>query len=161
MGCGFKTTAARFRGELDVSLFVAKCVFRLGVMSPNRLSNLTIVVVEDHDDARTSLGPFLEHLGANVVLASNAFEGIEAVTNRRPNLVLSDISMPDRDGFDLLRDIRALGPDAGGSVPVVAMTALVSRRERARMLDGGFQACLPKPFTVDELLETILTVIND
>jgi CheY-like chemotaxis protein len=95
------------------------------------------------------------------VLASNAFEGIEAVTNRRPNLVLSDISMPDRDGFDLLRDIRALGPDAGGSVPVVAMTALVSRRERARMLDGGFQACLPKPFTVDELLETILTVIND
>src|ERR1700751_6174250 len=105
-------------------------------MSPNRLSNLTIVVVEDHDDARTSLGLFLEHLGANVVLASNAFEGIEAFKNRLPNLVLSDISMPDRDGFDLLREIRALGPDAGGSVPVVATTALVSRRARARMLDG-------------------------
>ena len=82
-------------------------------MSPNHLIGLTIAVVEDHDDARTSLGLFLKHLGANVVLARNAFEGIEAVKNSRPNLVLSDISMPDRDGFDLLRDIRALGPDAG------------------------------------------------
>lgn len=130
-------------------------------MSPHRLSNLTIVVVEDHDDARTSLGLLLKYLGANVVLARNAFEGIEAVKNSRPNLVLSDISMPDRDGFDLLCDIRALGSDAGGSVPVVAMTALVSRRDRGRMLDEGFQACLPKPFTVEELLETILTVLYD
>jgi CheY-like chemotaxis protein len=130
-------------------------------MSPNRLSNLTIVVVEDHDDSRISLGLFLEHLGANVVLASNCVEGIEAVKNRRPNLVLSDISMPDRDGFDFLRDVLALGPDAGGSVPIIAMTALVSRRDRTRMVDKGFRACLPKPFTVDELLDTILTVIND
>src|SRR6201984_3114768 len=130
-------------------------------MSPTRLSNLTIVIVEDHNDARVYLGLFLERLGATGVEASNAFEGIEAGKNSGPNLVLSDISMPDRDGFDLLRDIRALGPDAGGSVPVVAMTALVSRSARARMRDGGCQACLPKPFTVDELLETILTVIND
>jgi CheY-like chemotaxis protein len=68
-------------------------------MSPNRLSNLTIVVVEDHDDARMYLGLFLDHLGANGVVARNAFEGIEAVKNNRPNLVLSDISMPDRDGW--------------------------------------------------------------
>lgn len=129
-------------------------------MSPNRLSNLTIVVVEDHDDARAFLGLFLERLGATVVAARNAFEGIEAVKNNRPNLVLSDISMPHRDGFDLLRDIRALGPDAGGNVPVVAMTAWVSRTDRARMLSAGFQACLPKPFSVHELLETILSVLD-
>src|ERR1700739_879991 len=130
-------------------------------MSPNRLSNLTIVVVEDHDDARISLGLFLEHLGANVSLATSCVKGIEAVKNSRPNVVLSDISMPDRDGFDFLRDVLALGPDAGGSVPIIAMTALVSRRDRTRMLEGGFRASLPKPFPVDELLETILTVIND
>jgi CheY-like chemotaxis protein len=129
-------------------------------MSPNRFIGLTIAVVEDHDDARTSLGLFLKHLGANVVLARNAFEGIEAVKNSRPNLVLSDISMPDRNGFDLLRDIRALGPDAGGNVPVVAMTALVPRADRARILNAGFQACLPKPFSVHELVETILSVLD-
>src|SRR4030088_2625928 len=105
-------------------------------MSPNRFIGLTIAVVEDHDEARTSLGLLLKHLGANVVLARNAFEGIEAVKNSRPNLVLSDISMPDRDGFDLLRDIRALGPHAGGSVPVIAMTALVTHLDRARILSA-------------------------
>jgi CheY-like chemotaxis protein len=130
-------------------------------MSSNRLSNLTIVVVEDHDDARTSLGLFLKYSGANVVLARNAFEGIEAVKNSRPNIVLSDISMPDRDGWGLLRDIRALGAHAGGGVPVVAMTALVTRADRGRMLDAGFQACLPKPFSVEELVETILSFAND
>ena len=130
-------------------------------MSPNRLSNLTIVVVEDHDDARRYLGLFLDRLGANVVVARNAFEGLEAIKNNHPNLVVSDIKMPGMDGFELLREIRALGPDAGGSVPVIAMTAFVTHADRARILNAGFQACLPKPFTPDKLVETILTVLND
>jgi len=130
-------------------------------MSPNRLSNLTIVVVEDHDDARTYLGLFLDRLGANVVVARNAFEGLEAIKNNHPNLVVSDITMPGMDGFGLLREIRALGPDAGGSVPVIAMSALVTHADRARILNAGFQACLPKPFTPDKLLETILTALDD
>jgi CheY-like chemotaxis protein len=127
---------------------------------PNRFSDLTIVVVEDHDDARRYLGLFLDHLGANVLLARNASEGLDAIKNKFPNLVLSDINMPGMDGFELLREIRALGPDAGGSVPVIAMTALVSHADRTRMLNAGFQACLAKPFTPDRLLETILTVLN-
>ena len=133
---------------------------RLPYIAQN-FTGLTIVVVEDHDDARTSLGLFLEHLGTNVVLARNAFEGIEVVKNSRPNLVLSDISMPGRDGFALLRDIRALGPQAGGTVPVVAMTALVTRADCGRLLDAGFQACLFKPFSVEELVETIVTFAHD
>jgi len=129
-------------------------------MSNNRLSNLTIVVVEDHDDTRRFLGNFLGRLGANVVLARNAVEGVEAVKTSRPNLVLCDIKMPGRDGFEVLSEIRAIGPAAGGSVPVIAMSALVTHAS-ARMLDAGFQACLPKPFTPDKLLQTILTVLND
>jgi CheY-like chemotaxis protein len=117
-------------------------------MSHNRLSNLRIVVVEDHDDTRRYLGIFLGQLGANVVLARNAFEGVEAVKTSRPNLVLCDIKMPGRDGFDVLSEIRALGPAAGGNVPVIAMSALVTRAS-ARML--GFQSCLAKPFTPDNL----------
>jgi CheY-like chemotaxis protein len=130
-------------------------------MPPAPLSNLTIVVVEDHDDARRYLGLFLGQLGANVVVTRNAIEGLEAVKMYRPNLVLSDISMPGRDGFDLLRDIRALGPDAGGSIPVIAMTALVTHLDRARILSAGFKAFLPKPFSPDKLVEAILTVLND
>ena len=129
-------------------------------MSPNRLSNLAIVVVEDHDDARRYLGLFLDRLGANVVLARNGFEGLEAIKNNGPNLVLSDIHMPEMDGFELLREIRALGSEAGGSVPVIAMTAFVTHADRTRILNAGFQACLPKPFTPDKLVETILTVLD-
>jgi len=131
----------------------------LGLMSQNPLSNFTIVVVEDHDDTRRSLGIFLGRLGANVVLAKNAFEGVEAVKTSRPNLVLADIKMPGPDGFEVLRRIRTLGPAAGGSVPVIAMSALV-KHSSARMLQAGFDGCLPKPFTPDKLLETILTVLK-
>ena len=65
------------------------------------------------------------------------------------------------DGFELLREIRALGPDAGGSVPIVAMTAFGSHADRERLLRGGFKGCLLKPFTPDKLVETILSVLND
>ena len=130
-------------------------------MPPNYLSNLTIVVVEDHDDARRYLGLFLDRLGANVVVARNGFEGLEAIKNNRPNMVVSDIDMPEMDGFELLREIRALGSEAGGSVPVIAMTAFVTNADRARILNAGFQACLPKPFTPDKLVETILTLLSD
>ena len=127
-------------------------------MPPNPFSGLTIVVVDDHDDTRGYLGLFLDRLGANVLLARNAFEGLDA---HFPNLVLSDITMPGMDGFELLREIRALGSDAGGSVPVIAMTALITHADRARVLNAGFQACLPKPFTPAKLVETILTVLNN
>jgi len=130
-------------------------------MSPNRLSNLTIVVVEDHDDARRYLGLFLGRLGANVVMAENGLNGLLAIKISHPNLVLSDITMPGMDGFELLREIRALGSDAGGSVPVIAMTALVTHADGRRILNAGFQAYLPKPFTPDRLVETILTVLDD
>jgi CheY-like chemotaxis protein len=69
--------------------------------------------------------------------------------------------MPGMDGFGLLREIRALGRDAGSGVPVIAMTALVTHADRAHILNAGFQACLPKPFSPDKLVETILTVLND
>jgi CheY-like chemotaxis protein len=63
------------------------------------------------------------------------------------------------DGFELLREIRASGPNTG--IPVIAMTAFVTYADRARILNAGFQECLPKPFTPDQLLEAILTVLND
>jgi CheY-like chemotaxis protein len=125
------------------------------------LNNLTIVVVENDNDIRRHVGAFLDRSGAKVVVARNGPEGLQAIKNNHPNMVLSDIKMPGMDGFGLLREIRALEPDAGGSVPVIAMTTFVRQQERAHILDAGFQACLPKPFAPDKLLETILTALND
>jgi CheY-like chemotaxis protein len=74
---------------------------------------------------------------------------------------LADIMMPGMDGFELLREIRALGADAGGDVPVIAMSALFRHAHRARILDAGFQACLPKPFTPEMLVETIVALLSN
>ena len=129
-------------------------------MSPYRLSGRTIIVVEDHDDARIAIGIFLNRIGATAVLARNGFECLEAVKNHHPDLVITDLHMPGMDGFELLRKIRALAPDAGGGTPVIAMTALDTRFERTRILNLGFQACLQKPFTVENLVETILYLLD-
>jgi CheY-like chemotaxis protein len=128
-------------------------------MSPSCLAGLAIVVVEDHDDARRYLDLFLSQLGAEVMVARNAFEGLEFIKNSLPDLVLSDIKMPGMDGFELLDQIRALGANAGGSVPVIAMSAFFSQTDRVRTHYADFQACLSKPFTPDKLVDTILGVL--
>lgn len=129
-------------------------------MPPKPLRDLTIVIVEDHDDTRKSIGSYLERLGANVIGAGNAFEALEVIKKNRPDLVLSDIQMPRGDGFELVREIRLLESDYGENVPVIAMTAFLAPADRARILNAGFQACLSKPFTPNRLVETILTLLN-
>ncbi len=98
------------------------------------LSGTTIIVVEDHPDTRFYICQFLLLQGAKVFLAPDAFEGLQAVKEHRPDIVLSDIAMPNRDGFEFLQDIRALGPENGGSVPVIAMTALGRVADRNRTI---------------------------
>jgi CheY-like chemotaxis protein len=129
-------------------------------MSQNRLSGHTIIVVEDHDEARMAMGIFLNRLGATVITAKDGLEGLETVKNHRPDLVVTDLLMPGMDGFELLREIRTLPPEAGGNTPVIAMTALDTRLERERILNLGFRACLQKPFTVETLVETILHLLD-
>src|ERR1700730_2231173 len=128
-------------------------------MSPDCLADLKIVVVEDHDDARRYLDLFLGQLGAKVRVAGNAFEGLEAIKNTYPDLVLSDIKMPGMDGFELLEQIRALGSDAGGRVPVIALSAFFSQTDLKHVHDADFRACLAKPFTPNKLVETILGIL--
>ena len=129
-------------------------------MPPSALDNLTIVLVEDHADARALIGAFLRQAGANVIAASDGFEGLEAVKTHHPDLVLSDLVMPKRDGFDLLNDIRSLDSSNGGNVPVIAMTALVRSPDRQRFEEAGFETRLSKPFSPKQLLDAILSVLN-
>ena len=127
-------------------------------MSPELLKSLKIVVVEDHEDLRRHIGSFLGQSGANVVLAENGVQGLKAIKNNRPHVVVSDILMDGVDGFELLRQIRELPPKEGGGVPVIAMTALAGQADRVR--NAGFQACLFKPFSPDRLLGEILATLN-
>ena len=122
-------------------------------MRPELLKGLKIVVAEDHAPLLRQIGSFLEQLGANVALAANGGQGLKAITNNRPYLVVTDILMDGVNGFELLRQIRELGPTEGGSVPVIAMTGLIKKADRINK--AGFQACLFKPFSPHELVANI------
>ena len=95
---------------------VVSCLRRTNSrMRPKPLVGLKIVLVEDHGPLLRQLGSFLEQSGANVVLAENGVQGLRAIRNNRPYVVISDILTGGVDGFELLRQIRELGPNEGGS----------------------------------------------
>jgi CheY-like chemotaxis protein len=125
------------------------------------LSGITIVVVEDYPDTLFGIAHFLTRHGAKVFPSPGAFEGLQAVREHCPDIVLSDIRLPKRDGFELLRDIRALGAENGGNVPVIAMTAFGGIAARDRTIAAGFQAHLDKPFAPDSLLGVIKSILKE
>jgi CheY-like chemotaxis protein len=125
------------------------------------LSNIIIVIVEDHSDTLFFLAQFLDREGAKVVPTDNTFDGLQAIKTHHPNIVLSDINFPKRDGFELLGDIRALEPRDFGSLPVIAMTAWTSTTYPDYMIRAGFDACLNKPFSPNKLLEAIQSALQN
>jgi CheY-like chemotaxis protein len=125
-----------------------------------RLSDVTIVIVEDHDDTRSFLAEFLTRQGATVHACPDATNGLQAVGEHRPDVVLSDISLPGKNGFELLKDIRGLGSTEGGDVPVISMTAFAWQLNRDRSVAAGFHTHLQKPFGPGQLLEAILSALG-
>jgi DNA-binding response OmpR family regulator len=122
-----------------------------------KLDDIVVVIVDDDDDIRFSLAKYLIVRGATVFPCSDAKTGLEAVRTHQPNIVLSDIGLPHRDGFQLLQDIRSLDAEQGGEVPVIAMTAFEGIVDGNRSVDGAFQAHLHKPFRPDQLLTAIVS----
>ena len=130
-------------------------------MHTSGFNNITIVIVEDNADTRSSLARFLHRQGAAVFGVANASDGLQAVKAYHPNVVLSDINLPCRDGFELLGDIRALGTEHGGGTPIIAMTAISGLTDPNDMMAVGFQGQLKKPFRPEQLIEEIKSVLKD
>ena len=125
-------------------------------MIPRRtLVGVTVVIVEDHDVTRSLITGFLRQQGAKVIECSNADQALESVTRERPDLVLSDINLPRKDGFQLLQGIRSLDAEIGGNTPVIAMSAMGATVTKQRALAAGFRLYLGKPFTTKQLLSAI------
>jgi PAS domain S-box-containing protein len=122
------------------------------------LSALKLVVVDDHADARDLIKRVLEECGAEVLVAVSAAEALLLVERHKPDVLISDIGMPDIDGYELLRRVRTLGAPRGGRVPAVALTAFARSQDRTRALHAGYLAHLAKPVEPSELIATIATV---
>ena len=119
------------------------------------LEGVRVLVVEDQDDTREMLGEVLRRHRAEVTVVSSAREAFEIISARRPHVLVSDVAMPDEDGFQLIDKLRRLGPDAGGDVPALALTAYARKEDHARALAAGFQMHASKPIEPSELVAAV------
>jgi CheY-like chemotaxis protein len=124
------------------------------------LSGIYVLVVEDNEDARMLAATLLTLAGAQVVAAASVSEAMEAFERLTPDVLVSDINMPNEDGYDLIRKVRARSPEKGGTIPAVAVTGHGPSEERERALTAGFQEFLAKPIAVTDLISTIARVIG-
>ena len=122
------------------------------------LEGIHVLVVEDDADARELIGAILQRCGAKVTLTASAEAGFGAATTNRPDVIVSDIEMPEEDGYGLIRRIRALTPDQGGAVPVAALTAYAGASDRLKVLGAGFNVHVAKPVQPAELAMVVASL---
>ncbi len=120
------------------------------------LSGLKLLVVDDEADARELVAHLLRDCGADVLAVDSARAALQAVEAWRPDLLLSDIGMPEQNGYELLELIRAMPRDAGGAIPAIALTAFARPEDRNRAINAGFQMHVAKPVEQGELLAAVL-----
>ena len=119
------------------------------------LVGMRVLAVDDDADTLEMLLLVLRRAGAEVAGAPSAAAALEALERLRPDVLVADIGMPEADGYELLRRVRALQPERGGLTPAVALTAYAGDAARARALRSGFQAHLPKPVAPADLVKTV------
>jgi CheY-like chemotaxis protein/two-component sensor histidine kinase len=129
---------------------------------PLELAGLSVMIVDDERDAREVLVAMLELRGAEVIAASSAAEAVEALAHATnvsmPDVLVSDIGMPGEDGYDLISKIRAMGPERGGNIPAIALTAYARAEDRTRVLAAGFQRHVAKPVEPSSLAGAVASL---
>jgi CheY-like chemotaxis protein len=122
------------------------------------LTGVHVLVVDDDGDTRDLVRTVLQYWGALVTVAASAPEAIELLRLVMPDVLLTDISMPDQDGYWLIRELRKLPPDQSGKIPAVAITAFGEEHGPDRTLGAGFQGHLRKPIDPWDLCTTLAGV---
>ncbi|WP_236556900.1 ATP-binding protein [Calothrix sp. PCC 7507] len=125
------------------------------------LNGVQILVIDDETDSREFVAFVLEEAGATVITATSAEEGFAALRQFQPRVLLSDIGMPDMDGYMLIRKIRALSPEEGGTVLAIALTAYAGDFNQQQALQSGFQYHFAKPIEPDKLIKTIADIVGN
>jgi PAS domain S-box-containing protein len=120
-----------------------------------KLHGLRVLVVDDEEDALVLVGEVLRGQGAEVHVATSAREALESFDRLRPDVIVSDIGMPDVDGFSLIREIRARPVDRGGRTPAVALTAYARLEDGERAFAAGFQMHVTKPVEPAQLAAVV------
>jgi len=124
----------------------------------NALAGVTVLAVDDEPDGLEAVQQLLDGVGATTIVAGSTDEALASFKKRRPDVIVSDIGMRGRDGYELLRAIRALPVAKGGRVPAIALTAYATVEDRDRALGAGFQLHLPKPVESARLIGAVASL---
>ena len=124
------------------------------------LLGVSVLVVDDDEDARDLVCRVLEECKATVFTAGSVDEAIELLKRERPAVMVSDIGMPDEDGYDLIRRVRLLPDAEGGSTPAAALTAFARSEDRTRALRAGYQSHVAKPVEPTELVAVVASLAS-
>ncbi|MCA1561191.1 MAG: hybrid sensor histidine kinase/response regulator [Acidobacteria bacterium] len=123
------------------------------------LAGVRLLLVEDDAPSRSAITALLEEAGAEVLGASSVDEALRAVTERRPDVVVSDIRMPGHDGFELIRELRARNAGSAEQIPAVALTGWGREADRRRALSEGFQLYMAKPVDGSALANAVAGLV--
>jgi PAS domain S-box-containing protein len=130
----------------------------LSIECPPRLDGVRVLVVDDDSDTRQMLKAVLSECHADVITAASAAEAIKEIEQRKPDVLVSDLGMPEQDGYELIKQVRETeSADNAARVPALALTAYAKAEDRVRALAGGYQVHLAKPV---EPAEFVLVVAN-
>src|SRR2546426_12439431 len=119
------------------------------------LGGVHVLVVDDCKLVRGTVALMLEHYGAAVTAVGSAVEALEALERERPDVLVSDLAMPDKGGYWLIRRVRLLPPERGGATPAAALTGFTGPEHRARILRARFQYHTENPLTRHNLAASV------
>jgi CheY-like chemotaxis protein len=115
-----------------------------------------VLVVDDEPDARDLIRRVLDECGARVLVAGSAHEALATLEHEQPDVILSDIGMPHRDGYAFMNAVRR----GGIRIPAAALTAFARSEDRTRALQAGYQTHIPKPVEPAELVATVAALVH-
>ncbi|PHM07241.1 hybrid sensor histidine kinase/response regulator [Nostoc sp. 'Peltigera malacea cyanobiont' DB3992] len=124
------------------------------------LNGIKVLVIDDDTDSRDFVAFVLEQDGAFVMAVSSAEEALQALVEVKPDVLVSDISMPDMDGYMLIHEVRTRTPEQGGQIPAIALTAFARNNDYEKALKAGFQMHLSKPLNPEKLIAAIVKLMK-
>ncbi|MBD2522703.1 PAS domain-containing protein [Nostoc sp. FACHB-133] len=124
------------------------------------IAGLRILIVDDDADTREFLHFFLQQNGALTTVAASATEALAVIAKTIPDVLISDLGMPEMDGYSLIRLLRAMPKEKGGETPAIALTAYAGESDRDQVLEAGFQKHIAKPVQPTELITSIADLIG-
>jgi len=132
---------------------------RKSLTRPQILAGLSVLIVDDEEDARELLRIVIESCDARAHVAGSVGQALATLSSARVDVIVSDIGMPERDGYDLIRAVRALPDPVKASLPAIALTAFARGEDRSQALLAGFNAHMTKPVELADLLIALADVV--